>query len=523
MADSCVDHKHCGTAAPGWMNGGHPSVAERVVSRSVCFRSKSNCCKWLIVISVRNCGGFYVYWLQRPPHCNFRYCGSGIQPTSVPTTAQPTHSPVCPHLILSETSGVITSPNFPLNYPENQTCSWQIIARKGKRVKLVIQSLEIQYCRACSCDYLEIENASFADGTPNKKRECGVFFGNITYYSQQDSLRVLFVSDSSQWARGFTAVYTQVPYNTSNECSNYRFLDEINRAITYSNISSWPCDTNLLAGWYRFSGGAGSQMADFCVSDLFRKYCSTDAPGWLSGGHPSVAEGVVRRKVCFPGAIRGCCGYVSNISVRNCGSFFVYKLLPPPHCYLRYCGNGLPLVRECLNYRVLNESNRAVSYNTSTWHCTDTTLSGWYRFSGEAGYQMADSCVNMSHCGTMFPGWLRGGHPGSAEGVVQRKVCFTNFLGCCGASIYISVRNCGSYYVYKLMPLPSCRPFIRTRYCGNHGALSPTSTTSVSSSTPPLMPTTKPLVPTTNETTIKPTTGTSLWNWDSIAEIIRFL
>ena len=123
---------------------------------------------------------------------------------------------VCPHLILSETSGVITSPNFPLIYPENQTCSWQIIARKGKRVKLVIQSLEIQYCRACSCDYLEIENASFADGTPNKKRECGVFFGNITYYSQQDRLRVLFVSDSSQRERGFTAVYTQVPYNTSN-------------------------------------------------------------------------------------------------------------------------------------------------------------------------------------------------------------------------------------------------------------------------------------------------------------------
>ena len=123
---------------------------------------------------------------------------------------------VCPHLILSETSGVITSPNFPLNYPENQTCSWQITARKGKRVKLVIQSLEIQYCRACSCDYLEIDNASFADGTPNKKRECGVFFGNITYYSQQDRLRVLFVSDSSQRARGFTAVYTQVPYNTSN-------------------------------------------------------------------------------------------------------------------------------------------------------------------------------------------------------------------------------------------------------------------------------------------------------------------
>ena len=83
-------------------------------------------------------------------------------------------------------------------------------------MKLVIQSLEIQYCRACSCDYLEIQNASFADGTPNKKRECGVFFGNITYYSQQDRLRVLFVSDGSQPAKGFRAIYTQVAYNSSN-------------------------------------------------------------------------------------------------------------------------------------------------------------------------------------------------------------------------------------------------------------------------------------------------------------------
>ena len=123
---------------------------------------------------------------------------------------------VCPHLILSDTSGDITSPKFPSKYPENQICSWQIIARKGKRVKLVIQSLEIQYCRACSCDYLEIQNASFADGTPNKRRECGVFFGNVTYYSQEDRLRVLFVSDGSQPAKGFRAIYTQVAYNSSN-------------------------------------------------------------------------------------------------------------------------------------------------------------------------------------------------------------------------------------------------------------------------------------------------------------------
>ena len=83
MADSCVDHKHCGTTNPGWINGGHPSVADGVVSRVACFRSKSNCCNWPIGIGVRNCGGFYVYHLYRHSGCNkCRYCGSGIQPTS---------------------------------------------------------------------------------------------------------------------------------------------------------------------------------------------------------------------------------------------------------------------------------------------------------------------------------------------------------------------------------------------------------------------------------------------------------
>ena len=81
-------------------------------------------------------------------------------------------------------------------------------------------------------------------------------------------------------------------------------------------------------------------MAETCVDSLMSQFCSTDAPGWLSGGHPAVAEGAVRRKVCFA-YFFGCCSYSKYISVRNCGAFFVYKL-EPPRCNLRYCGNGVP-------------------------------------------------------------------------------------------------------------------------------------------------------------------------------------
>ena len=123
------------------------------------------------------------------------------------------------------------------------------------------------------------------------------------------------------------------------ECSNYRFLNDSNRAMTYSNRTiPYLCDSQL-SGWYRFSGAAGSQMADTCV-DIY--HYGTVAPGWLRV-HPTVAEGAVQRIVLFTSDF-GCYDYsnYSSITVRNCGEFYVYKLEKPPHCFWRYCGNGLP-------------------------------------------------------------------------------------------------------------------------------------------------------------------------------------
>ena len=79
-------------------------------------------------------------------------------------------------------------------------------------------------------------------------------------------------------------------------------------------------------------------MAESCVN---RGHCGTDAPGWLNRAHPTVADGVVQREVCFS-SVGSCCYYSTKIYVRNCEGFYVYKLEPPPHCYLRYCGSGLP-------------------------------------------------------------------------------------------------------------------------------------------------------------------------------------
>ena len=119
---------------------------------------------------------------------------------------------------------------------------------------------------------------------------------------------------------------------TLPECSNYQVLSENDRNTAYKG--SVKCDNSMATRWYRFQGGAGSQMPTKCVPI---NQCGTHAPGWLSDGHPTVNEGAVQRKVCFHWS-SNCCRWSSNIRVRNCGGFFVYELVRAPTCSLRYCG-----------------------------------------------------------------------------------------------------------------------------------------------------------------------------------------
>ena len=79
MATSCVDPHRCGTHSTGWLNGAHPTVDEGQVTRKVCFSWSGNCCQWSIDILVRDCGDFYIYYINKTPPqhpCHLRYCGS---------------------------------------------------------------------------------------------------------------------------------------------------------------------------------------------------------------------------------------------------------------------------------------------------------------------------------------------------------------------------------------------------------------------------------------------------------------
>ena len=76
MPTSCPPTYRCNTDATGWLNGGHPTVADGQVGRQVCFHYSGNCCLWSTNIKVRNCGSYYVYYLSGTPTCALRYCGT---------------------------------------------------------------------------------------------------------------------------------------------------------------------------------------------------------------------------------------------------------------------------------------------------------------------------------------------------------------------------------------------------------------------------------------------------------------
>ena len=74
IPEEVVDHHSCGTWAPGYLNGTHPSTVGELKDVNVCFFSYNSSCFYNNMIQVTNCGSFFLYNLVTPPACELRYC-----------------------------------------------------------------------------------------------------------------------------------------------------------------------------------------------------------------------------------------------------------------------------------------------------------------------------------------------------------------------------------------------------------------------------------------------------------------
>lgn len=81
MPEVKVDANHCGTHAPIWLNGIHPTKKGENVVRQACvnaFNMKDGCWDYFDM-NITNCGDYYVYYLRPPNYCSVAYCAGENQ------------------------------------------------------------------------------------------------------------------------------------------------------------------------------------------------------------------------------------------------------------------------------------------------------------------------------------------------------------------------------------------------------------------------------------------------------------
>lgn len=115
----------------------------------------------------------------------------------------------------------------------------------------------------------------------------------------------------------------------------------------------------------------------------------------------------------------------------------------------------------CVTRKTFDNPFRSTSYVIKRGDraiCDNNLIAGWYQFVNAVGGTMPESKVDVNHCGTIAPIWMRGQHPSVADGVMDRVAC-VNYKGMfngCLVALQIKVKNCSGFYVYYLRPPHGC-------------------------------------------------------------------
>ncbi|XP_012877673.1 PREDICTED: CUB domain-containing protein 2 [Dipodomys ordii] len=105
--------------------------------------------------------------------------------------------------VLTGLSGVLTSPEYPNNYPNNVECHWVIHASGPAAVKLVFMDFQVEGSEQCTYDYVAVLGAP---GPAHGHHYCGST-RPPTLTSLGHELQVVFKSDFNIGGRGFKAYY----------------------------------------------------------------------------------------------------------------------------------------------------------------------------------------------------------------------------------------------------------------------------------------------------------------------------
>ncbi|XP_077988407.1 CUB and sushi domain-containing protein 1-like [Glandiceps talaboti] len=136
--------------------------------------------------------------------------------------------------IPTDSSVIVTSPNFPEYYPDDSRCQWIVNTEQGTKIDVVFGDFYTEPC----CDFFSAGNGN------NPSQNTSVIWGHTGYTAPDDYLSVgdtvwmRFISDSRVTEKGFQVFLQDIgigtcvdlcgTYNERHECSCYHtcFLDE---------------------------------------------------------------------------------------------------------------------------------------------------------------------------------------------------------------------------------------------------------------------------------------------------------
>lgn len=113
----------------------------------------------------------------------------------------------CVHHVLS-TEGVVSSPNYPDQYPSRKECTWKFETTPGHRIKLVFDSFELEPHQECAYDHVALYDGDSAND-PLLGRFCGSKVPH-PILSTAHSMLMAFRSDPSVQRNGFRATHSTV-------------------------------------------------------------------------------------------------------------------------------------------------------------------------------------------------------------------------------------------------------------------------------------------------------------------------
>ncbi|XP_072266847.1 low-density lipoprotein receptor-related protein 12 isoform X1 [Pyxicephalus adspersus] len=128
---------------------------------------------------------------------------------------------------IRQSSGVITSPGWPLEYPSRINCSWCIHANPGEIITISFQEFDLQGSASCNFDWLSIGPSPNSDGP----RACGSTIP-APYTSAQDHVWIKFHTDDRISRKGFRLSYTAG--RGKKKCDRNRFRCNNGKCISES-------------------------------------------------------------------------------------------------------------------------------------------------------------------------------------------------------------------------------------------------------------------------------------------------